>query len=198
MDVFTGQINSDVLNLFRDNNILLTNVSPKMTKFYQPLDLTVNGFSKQFMAQNFNDWYTGQVSARLDKGVNIDEIDINLLLSLMKPLHTEWLVDFYNNTTSGTEKKVIDSGWTSSSIKDAVALGLDSLPSIGPFSDIAPLIEIPNGSPPIPNQAVYDVSSEVKSVAYSRDAESSNEEEVWGPADDQNIFNVLDEFDDEQ
>ena len=63
---------SDVLNLLRDNNILLTNVPPSMTEFYQPLDLTVNGFAKRFMARNFNDWYTEQVSAQLDKGVNID------------------------------------------------------------------------------------------------------------------------------
>lgn len=32
-DVFTGQIISDVLNLLRDNNILLSNVPPNMTKF---------------------------------------------------------------------------------------------------------------------------------------------------------------------
>jgi len=62
MDVFTGQMTSDVLSLLRDNKILLTNVPPNMTKFYQPLDLTVNGFAKRFMARKFNDWYTEQVS----------------------------------------------------------------------------------------------------------------------------------------
>ena len=55
MDVFTGQMTSDVLNLLRGNKILLTNVPASMTKFYQPLDLTVNGYTKRFMARKFND-----------------------------------------------------------------------------------------------------------------------------------------------
>ena len=55
MDVFTGQMTSDVLNLLRDNKILLTNVPANMTKFYQPLDLTINGYAKRFMARKFND-----------------------------------------------------------------------------------------------------------------------------------------------
>ena len=87
MDVFTGQMTSEVLNLLRDNKILLTNVPPNIKKFYQPLDLTVNGYAKRFMARKFNHWYTEQVSAQLDKGVTIDEIDIKLRLSLLKPLH---------------------------------------------------------------------------------------------------------------
>ena len=100
--------------------------------------------------------------------------------------------------TSGGEKKVTDSGWAPSGIKDAIALGLDSLPSIDPFHDIAPRTSDQSRSPPIPSHAVYDLSPEVKSIGYSRDVESSDEEEVWGPVDDQNIFNVLDEFEDEQ
>ena len=42
MDVFTGQKTREVLNLLKDNKILVTNVPPNMTKFCQPLDLTVN------------------------------------------------------------------------------------------------------------------------------------------------------------
>ena len=43
MDVFTaGQMTSEVLDLLEDSNILVTNVPPNTTKFYQPLDLTVN------------------------------------------------------------------------------------------------------------------------------------------------------------
>ena len=111
MDVFTGQMTSDVLNLLRDNNILVTNVPPNMTKFYQPLDLTVNGFAKRFMARKFNDWHTDQVSSQLDKGVPIAEIDIKLRLSLLKPLHADWITDLYNYMTSEAAKKIIESGW---------------------------------------------------------------------------------------
>ena len=49
MDVFTGQMTSEVLYLLEDSNELVMNVPPNMRKFYQPLDLTVNGFSKRFM-----------------------------------------------------------------------------------------------------------------------------------------------------
>ena len=98
---------SDVLNLLRDNKILLTNVPPNVTKFYQPLDLTVNGFAKRFMARKFNDWYAEQVSAQLDKGIAIDDINIKLRLSLIKPLHASWLVDLYNHRTSGATKDLI-------------------------------------------------------------------------------------------
>ena len=103
--MFTGQMTNDVLNLLRDNNILLTNVRPSMIKFYQRLDLTLNGFSKLFMAGKFNDWDAGQVCAQLDKGVIINEIDIKLRLSLMKPLHAGWLVNFYNHITSGAKEE---------------------------------------------------------------------------------------------
>ena len=120
MDIFTGQMISDVLNLLGDNKILLTNVAQaNMTKFYQPLDLTVKGYAKRLMARKFNDWYAQKVSSQLDKGIAIDEIDLKLRLSLLKPLRAEWLVDFYNHMASAAAKKIIDSGWASSGIEDA-------------------------------------------------------------------------------
>ena len=60
------------------------------------------------------------MSAQLDKVIAIDEIDIKLRLSLLIPLHAEWFVDSYNHMTSGAEKKIIDSGWASSGIEDAI------------------------------------------------------------------------------
>ena len=131
MDIFTGQMTKDLLNLLGDNKILLTNVvQANTTKFYQLLDLTVKGYAKRLMAQKFNNWYTQQVSSQLDKGIAIDEIDLKLRLSLLKPLHAEWLVDFYNHMASGAAKKIIDSGWASSGIEDANNMVLDSLPSV--------------------------------------------------------------------
>ena len=67
------------------------------------------------------------MSAQLHKGIAIDEIDIKLRLSLLKPLHGEWLVDFYKHITSGAAKKIVDIGWASFGIEDAINIGLDSL-----------------------------------------------------------------------
>ena len=71
-------------------------------------------------------------------------------LSLLKPLHAGWMVDLYNHMT-GEAKKIIDSGWTSSGIKDAIRLGLNALPSIDPFNDIAPMMVEPNENPVLHN-----------------------------------------------
>ena len=100
MDVFTGQKTSEVLDLLNANKIQVTNVPPNMTKYYQPLDLTVNGYAKKFMSRKFSGWYTQQISLQLEKGVPIDEIDVKLRLLLIKPLHAEWMTHFYNLMTT--------------------------------------------------------------------------------------------------
>ena len=138
------------------------------------------------------------MSAQLDKGIAIDEIDIKLRLSPLKPLHAEWLIDFYNHMTSGAAKKIINSGWTLSGIEDAINMSLNSLPSIDPISDIAPMmVELNESRPPFHNHAICDLSPELKSIGYAREDVLDEEEEVWGSADDRNIFDVIDEFDDE-
>ena len=58
-----------------------------MTKYYQPLDLTVNGVCKRFLAKMFNYWYTSEVFKQLEDGKHIEFVDIKLRLSIMKPLH---------------------------------------------------------------------------------------------------------------
>ena len=46
MDVFTGQMTNAVLKQSQDNNIFIINVARDMTKYYQPLDITVNEYYK--------------------------------------------------------------------------------------------------------------------------------------------------------
>ena len=108
MDVFTGQMTTDVSNLFAENNILVTNVLPNMTRYYQPLDLTVNGSAKRFMAKKFNGWYSDQITQQLESG--LEEVDVKLCLSTLKPLHAGWIVDFYNYITSADGEKVTNNG----------------------------------------------------------------------------------------
>ena len=54
IDVFTGQMTVEVLNTYEEANILIINVPANMTKYYQPLDLTVNGYAKRFKANSLN------------------------------------------------------------------------------------------------------------------------------------------------
>ena len=43
MDVFIGQMTSKVKEVLRIKKTTVTSVSANMTRFYQPVDLTVNG-----------------------------------------------------------------------------------------------------------------------------------------------------------
>ena len=85
--------------------ILVTIISANMTRFYQPLDLPVNGYAKKFMSRKFNSWCTDQINLPLDKGDPIDKVDVKLRLSLMKPLHAEWITNFYNHMTTPESEK---------------------------------------------------------------------------------------------
>ena len=49
-----------------------------MTKYYQPLDLTVNGHAKRFFKNKFSTWYGNQISNQLDEGMNIDAVGVKL------------------------------------------------------------------------------------------------------------------------
>ena len=85
--------------------ILVTIISANMIRFYQPLDLPVNGYAKKFMSRKFNSWCTDQINLPLEKGDPIDKVDVKLRLSLMKPLHAEWITNFYNHMTTPESEK---------------------------------------------------------------------------------------------
>ena len=87
MDVFKGQMTTPVLQKIASNNIQLVKVPPNLTHIYQPLDVTVNGAAKQFMKRKFVDWCARQIVTEMNKGTDVEEIDVPVKLSVMKPLH---------------------------------------------------------------------------------------------------------------
>ena len=72
---------------YEEANILNINVPANMTKYYQTLALTVNGYAKRFLKSKFTEWYSSQIRAYLDNGVSIDDIEVGLRLSKIKPIH---------------------------------------------------------------------------------------------------------------
>ena len=54
MDVFAGKITSDFKKVIQGTNISVTVVPVNMTRFYRPLDLTVNGSAKRVIVKKFN------------------------------------------------------------------------------------------------------------------------------------------------
>ena len=89
MDVFSGQITSAVLDCFKDNKIEVVCIPLNTTYLLQPLDLTVNGYAKKFTSRKFSEWYSFQIMKQLDDGKELHDINIDLKLSKLKPLHDE-------------------------------------------------------------------------------------------------------------
>ena len=119
---------------------LLVKVPNNMTHLLQPYDSTVNGHVKSFMKGMFAEWYRKQVEEALSHGKKVEDIEIKFYLTVIKPLHAKWLMEFYNHITSEKGSEIIINGWKRSGIYDAVKNGSSSLPSIDPFNEIDPLV----------------------------------------------------------
>ena len=141
-DVFRGQTTDKVLKIMEDNHILATKVSPNMTNLYQPLDLSVNKAAKDFTRKKFSEWYTRQLTNGMKNGIELDDIEIDYRLSVLKSLHAAWLISLCNQMNTPEGKEVSASGWKKSGIFDLIMMGSSKLPTLDPFDDIYPLMGV--------------------------------------------------------
>ena len=101
MDVFRGQMTDPVLLKLRENSIFLFRVPPNMTNLFQLLDLNVNGAAKAFLKRKYIEWYSGEISKALADGIALDDIEIKLKLSVLKPFQAKWIVELQLSTSWG-------------------------------------------------------------------------------------------------
>ena len=95
-DVFKGQVTQTVLDKLKSLDCEFVAVPANMTHFFQPLDLTINRSAKQFMRKQFVMYYSEIVRHKLENGENVEDIEVDLRLPAIKPLHAQWLVSMYN------------------------------------------------------------------------------------------------------
>ena len=136
MDVFKGQMTPPVLELLKENNILLVKVPNNMTHLFQPLDLTVNSWAKNFVREKFAQWYASQFREGLDSGKDLEDIEVKTPLSLIKPMHAQWIIELHNELTSSSRREVVVNGWKAAGIYDAIEMGSAKLPPSDPFLEM--------------------------------------------------------------
>ena len=78
-------------------------------------------------------------------------MEVKLRLSLIKPIHAVWVVEFYNHMASERGIEIVESGWRASGILDALRMGSSALPSIHPFAVIDPMLPAPMPDDDEPN-----------------------------------------------
>ncbi len=115
-DMFKGQMTDMVKQKLESLNMLLVPVPANMTHFFQPLDLTVNGAAKSFAKKEFITYYSNNVQQQIENGTNLDEVNVDLRLSVIKPLHAQWLVNMYNFFSESKGREIVLKGWKKAGI----------------------------------------------------------------------------------
>ena len=104
MDAFRGQMTDLVLLKLRENSIFLVRVSPNMTNFFQPLDLT-------FLKRKYTEEYSRKISKVLAGDIELDDTEIKLTFSVLKPLQVKSFGELYNYLTFEKRHKAIRKDW---------------------------------------------------------------------------------------
>ena len=98
-----------VFDKMAENYIKLVNV-PNVTRIVQQLDLTANRFAKVFIKKHFTECYSSCIVPELDVDKDVDNIDIQLKMSILKLLHAQWIIDIYNYLTSFERREITSNG----------------------------------------------------------------------------------------
>ena len=130
----TGKVSKKLVSL----NIAIV---PAVTHFFQPLNLTVNREAKRFIKDKFTTWCSDEVKQQIESGGDCTDINVDLRLTVLKPLHTVWLVDLYNHLSSLVGVGHIAKGWEKAGISSLLDGQTDLSPEDS-FTDIELALEI--------------------------------------------------------
>ena len=88
------QIVYSLLKLLEDNRIYVVMVPANCTDRLQPMDISVNKPAKNFLRQQFQEWYAKKICQQLhhDEGI----VPVDLRLSIVKPLGAQWMIKLFD------------------------------------------------------------------------------------------------------
>ena len=89
-DVFRGQCTEQILSLLEKHNVHFVNVPTNTTAKLQPLDISVNKSAKDFLREQFDEWYASKIMAAGDNAI------VDLRLTILKPVSASWMIHFYD------------------------------------------------------------------------------------------------------
>ena len=141
INVFSGQITKTVIDKMAENYIKTVKVPANMTWNFQLLDITVNGSTKAFLKKHLTELYSCCIAQELVNGKDVDSINIQLKMSILKPLHAQWIIDSYNYFTSSERREITSNGWKAAFIEEALIKGTKGLDLLDHFASIDPLSE---------------------------------------------------------
>lgn len=90
--VFAAHRSQSDLKKLTENNIHQVFIPAGCTGVLQPLDISVNGPFKQQMKQSFTVWYSQQVHEQLYGGKSVEDINVDMRISNLEPVHARWLI----------------------------------------------------------------------------------------------------------
>lgn len=127
-DVFKGQWTDAVKKVVKASNGKMVAVPNNWTNYFQPLDLTVNKSSKDFLRDEAQAWYSNEIAKQMSEGKRTDQIKVDVRLSVVKPLHAKWITKYYDYARNHPE--IIINGWKKSGITE----NLEKKINLDPFS----------------------------------------------------------------
>ena len=92
------------------------------------------------MKEKFSTWYSEQISQALENGDKLENINIPFKITVLKPLHAKWLVEFYSHIKSGEKREIITRGFERVGITHALKLVSSNLPELDPFAEFSTLV----------------------------------------------------------
>ena len=92
------------------------------TDLLQPLDLSVNKPFKDKLQSKFSEWYTQEVSKQLEAGTQVEEVHMDMRMSVMKELNSRWFISAYDHIQSNPD--IVKNGFKKAGITEALEKGL--------------------------------------------------------------------------